>query len=79
LRCERGGADVIRLVFDQSPPRGPRVFVDGRGIEDVFSIELLPLRRCIVKHYRLPTAIVEGEVQFDIQAGEYEIVAEERA
>jgi hypothetical protein len=70
---------VIRLVFDPSAPYGPRVrvFLDGKELENVFSIELLPLRHCIVKHHRLPLQIVDHEPQFDIQAGEYEFAQAE--
>jgi hypothetical protein len=66
---------VIRLVLDPTAPYGPRVFLDGKEIENVFSIELLPLRHCIVKHHRLPL-LPHHKAQFDFQAGQYEFAAE---
>ena len=67
---------MIHLFFDRPQPYGPRVFKDGVEITDIFSIELLPLRKCIVRNYkRLDGAVVMvgSDVSEETTLGEYEV------
>jgi len=64
---------VIRLVFDRPQPYGPRVFNDGVEITDVFSIELLPLRECVVRSYKRLDGLVVGSDVSEETRGFYEV------